>query len=422
MPAPHVFALAHTQLDDFVVSGKELGRSSKRKRQGNAIANEAGDITDNDNTDGEASVASQLNRISRETTAFTSLTAAEHQQLRTAGLQPGEETPQFPFPHKRPAARGYILRDVRKELEDLNPPIAHLDPNYYAPQPYKTNKGRTTLREQHVAVLTTLLHQMLQKGDYKRAGRTWALLLRSGNLTRNLRNRQGIMGMDLRTHERWGIGAELLMRTQRKMSGTLFMDDADGYLDYSDEGFALARQYYERLAVQYPADIRSKGAQASTFFAAMFSLWIFEINEWNKAGVRSPRLRSVSRDPTPSEGSSSPTPKRTSTTDVEDDDIAQVRDAEAIAKRIDEVLENPPFDKNPELLHMRGMVEIWIADLRGPDAVDHTQRMEKAARCLSGAQHNGMELNEQALEVIREYSDENTSDDEIVEEEKAEGA
>jgi hypothetical protein len=414
MPAPHIFALAHSQLDDFVIPEASSGRPPRRKRK----ASEARDTTEKEDNYGTTSTASQLNGLSQDTIAFTSLTAEEHQQLRTAGLQPGEEIPSIPFPHKRPATRGYVLRDVRKELQDLSPPLVHLDPNYYAPQPLKSNRERTTLREQHVAVLTTLLHQMLQKGDYKRAGRAWALLLRSGNLTRDIQDRQGIAGMDLRTHERWGIGAELLMRKQPMHSADF--NYSGGYLDYSNEGFRLARQYYERLIVQYPADPRRKGAQASTFYAAMFSLWIYEVNRHYKNGTPAPGRRTVaSPSPLGSEnsersGSASLSFNQTSSADEEDEEDSvdpQLQDVKAIAKRMDDVLENPPHDKNGELLQMRGMLELWIADLANLVGKDTERSMTTAASLFSRAQRNGMELTEHALRIVRDHGDEYLEDE-----------
>ncbi|KIW05798.1 uncharacterized protein PV09_03007 [Verruconis gallopava] len=426
MPAPHVFALPHSRLDDQTRPGATVRRPqhARSRRPRRQVCTEDEGVDDDDEEDNKRddsvatlSPAAKLNKLSRDTVAFTSLTAREHAQLRAAGLRPGQDVPPFPFPHKRLSNRGYILRDVKKELGDLKPPLAHLDRNYYEPQPYKTNRERTTLREQHVAVLTTLLHQTLQKGDYKRASRAWALLLRSGYLARDTRNRQGVAGMDLRAHGRWGIGAELLMRIPRpatENAGVTTNAGSDSPCDYSEDGFRLARQYYERLIVQYPLSSGRKGAQANTFYAAMFSMWIYEVNRRYHADQNSQRRSSPPSTTNSSRrrsdsGSSTPT----SQADGESESVL-LHDVESIAKRMNEVIEVPPYDKDAELLHMRAMVELWIADLANFSGNKRIEAMAKAASFFARAEQNGLELEEEARRIVASYYKDNEEDEEVV--------
>lgn len=411
---PHVFALAHTQVDDIVLRDTNQGKLRReviKKRN----KRKAGDLENDDDEVEEGTPEFSTDRLSRETTAFVSLTAHEHAQRRAAGLAPGEDIPDGPFPHHSKSGPGRggtaILSEVRRELQDLDVPLPHLDPETYAPQPYRTNKGRTTLREQHVAVLTTLLHTCLGRGDYARAGRAWAFLLRSGNLTRDTNVRKGIAGMDLRTQERWGIGSELLMRRQQTSSSGkgkahVGEDSDNGYLDFSDEGFALARRYYERLIVQYPSGARRRiGAQATTFYTAMFSAWIYEVQ------------RRYRHNPT------IPPPHHSDSEDEDSEDSPQLRDVGRIIDRVDQIIDSPPYDKNGELLHMRGMLELWVLDLMVDVGDEERGRgMRKAAGLFRKAERFGEELGRLAREVADEYVEEPEEEEIVVDEDEDQDA
>ncbi|KAF2403309.1 hypothetical protein EJ06DRAFT_553659 [Trichodelitschia bisporula] len=230
---------------------------------------------------------------------ITELTAAQVEQHHTAGLALDAHPPKHPFPHAPEPSSSHVLRDAKAEVQSLKPPLHHVDPAYYEPLPYKSTEPGT-LRERHLAVLTAVLHHTLLRRDYRRAGRAWGMLLRSSR-----------DAADVRIQGRWGIGSELLLRNE-------------------DAGFRAARQYYERLVVQFPeaptGTPRYRHARAGHFYVAMFSLWIYEVTE---AGTE------------------------------------LLEGARSIAARMDEVLVSPPYDRNAELLHLRAMVSLWIHDLLG---------------------------------------------------------
>ena len=298
--------------------------------------------------------------------------------------------------------------------------MPHLDQNVYAHRPFATNKDHTTLREQHVAVLTVLLHTCLEKGDHVRAGRAWSLLLRSGNMTRDTQVRQGIHGMDLRANDRWAIGAELLMRRQPKdtkgkgKAGTSNGDEhgekQDGYLDYTDHGFKLARHYYERLIVQYPSGARRRiGAQATTFYTAMFSAWIYEVSQRYKNDSTTPAQRRTDSDDPSSDD------------EAAEEDSPQLQDVKAIARRMDEIIESPPYDKVGEILVMRGMVDLWVIDLStGLGEREKADMMARIARWFRKAERYGEELDKTARKVVEEWQEEPEDDEVVVEDESEE--
>lgn len=429
----HIFARAHSQLDERSIHDTNIGKLSqqwirarnRKRKAGEAITEDEGGDDDDENEDDQPTAAAASDgRLSRETTAFVSLTAHEHAQRRAAGLPPSEPLPAAPFPHhERPAGEKTvnIFKQVRKELLDVQPPLPHLDPDTYSTRPFRTNKDRTTLKEQHVSVLTTLLHTMLGRGDYVRAGRAWALLLRSGDMTRDMHVKQGIAGMDLRTQERWGIGAELLMRRQPRSgklaSGADEQDEGEdtkgGFLYYTPQGFALARRYYDRLIVQYPSgrgSQRRKGAQATTFYTAMFSAWIYEVNlKYKDHPMPSSPSSKQEYAPSNSEYSGDEEPL---------EDSPQLTDVEAIVSRMDDIIESPPYDKNGELLVMRGMLGLWVLDL-SPRTRERDRAMEmmKIAGWFRKAEKYGEELNEVARDIVKEWEEEVEGDEVVVEDE-----
>ncbi|RDI77236.1 hypothetical protein Vi05172_g12798 [Venturia inaequalis] len=271
-----------------------------------------------------------------------------------------------------PTATGLLDR-VRHELHGLNPPLAHLDPSWYEPLSKVNREG---LREQHVANLTTLMHHMLLKGDFERAGRAWALLLRSGRLAKNIKTNAGYLSMDVTAHNRWGIGAELLLRNTREDTD---QQTEDTHL--SEEAFRAARDYYERLIVQYPVHHQRKGPSATNFYAAMFSLWIYEASQrCNFADAHSSseddseRLRAAKE--------------------------RELGDARVIASRLDDVIGAPPLDKNPELLQIRAMVALWLGTLQGGEAQETA--FERAKGLLLRSRANGGVLWEGVEHIVEE--------------------
>jgi hypothetical protein len=431
MTAPHIFAPAYQNVEEIAIADTTEGKLSrpmwsKRKAREMEGASSSSDDNDDGDSDDSDDSGDGPGPLSRETTAFVSLTAKEHAQRRAAGLAPGEAIPSGPFPHKRAGKKGYVLTEVRRELSDVVPPIPHLDERTYIPARYATNAEGLTLKMQHVSVVSTLLHTLLQRGDYVRAGRCWALLLRSGYMARDLRMKGGHLSMDVRAHERWGIGAELLLRSGKPRKQAAGEDDDDlfvdgpqgkgveGYLDYSPQGFARARTFYERLIVQYPStQRRRKGAQSTTFYAAMFSCWIYEVQSRYK-NPHSSRSPSPSASASPSDSDSDSDTETASTTSTRPTN-PQLRDAQQIATRMDDIIDSPPYDKLPELLQMRGMVEMWLADLSADQSTEaRDAAMYRAAGFLRRAERMGAVLVGAARDVREKYWDEEEGDEVVV--------
>jgi len=134
---------------------------------------------------------------------------------------------------------------------------------------------------------------------------------------------------------------------------------------FSLEGFKLARDYYERLILQYPHTARTaRRFNATVVYPALFSIWIYEVQERStrsKQALRSRNARHVSEDE--DDGGSTDSADTITSHGMKQiltDELAQ---ALPIAKRMDELLSDPPYDSDAELLRLRGMVGRWLAHL-----------------------------------------------------------
>ncbi|KNG85029.1 hypothetical protein ANOM_007710 [Aspergillus nomiae NRRL 13137] len=290
------------------------------------------------------------------------LSPEEAHQYRIAGLSFDRELPGGHFPHgpaKDETASNRGKENVMKGLSSLTPPI-------YPPQSaaYQGN-----LRLQHLAVLSSILHRCLLDRDYIRAGRVWGLILREefqGN------------PIDVRAEGRWGIGAEILLRRDRQLS-----DHASGSaraikngqktevsgLHFTRKGFEAAKQYYERLVIQYPFRKTAPDFTSSLhFYQAMFGLWVYVTQEESNAARQDIQNRQEvapkeDTDDAASDLESSDGSSQEMQILVADIRAVELHEAQKIAARMDEVLVSPPYSDSPELLELRGMISLWIGDL-----------------------------------------------------------
>ena len=258
------------------------------------------------------------------------------------------------FPHK-----------AVKTSEDGPPSL--LDDWIAAPDTTRRSRTisiRNGFKRQHVAVLTAILHRCMLEGDYTRAGRAWGMLLRmefDGH------------SIDLRTQGIWGLGAEILMFREGQLDNgqvqesndyhesqvgeTVLSSDSPGERRavslFDRRGFLKAKDYYERLILQYPYRKSAPNAVSSLhFYPAMFTFWIFSVQEQGKAMSNSA--------------------KKVNSNGITKDQDAKSRSsvlenaseqATEINARLDELLVSPPYSDDARLWRLRGLVALWEADL-----------------------------------------------------------
>lgn len=330
---------------------------------------------DPDDDQHSSASASDVDRQSRAAPsnahAHPSFAASELAQLRVAGLLPEEEyrVPPSPFPHA-PASPPKPYPGAASIQKELAGPPSRLFTltNPASKRDHVSSHAETSnLRRKHLNVLSTVLHTCLLQADYHRAGRAWGMILRS----------QATHGhpVDLRNHGRWAIGAEILLRRKPHhvpssdqsdaVAHTHLDSDIDSDVDiFSEAGFELAREYYERLIVQYPTRKQTPNAvDQRSFYPAMFSLWVQEVTEKSKRTRRKneEKARSRSRSMSIDSGHGIPTDDaRAREEAIQAEELAQ---ATEIANRLDDLVKSPPFDKQASLLQLRGAIALWISDL-----------------------------------------------------------
>ena len=248
------------------------------------------------------------------------------------------------------------MRLTRSNASLGKPRCLLLGPRQYPSSGFHRGKGASGsgARQHHLAVLTVIMHQSLLQHDFVRAGRAWGMLLRS---------EANGHSMDLRSGYRWGLGAEILLRRQRQLSqasnqtssafeiGLSATESPDQYIN--SDGFEKARQYYNRLSLQYPYYKSFPNAIGPLdFHFAIFSLWIYvSANQeaWD-AGVNRAAPAYAARSQLEQEI-------------TEDCQKEALRRAREISQQLDGLLSSPPYSDSEMFRKLKAMVDLWTADL-----------------------------------------------------------
>lgn len=319
------------------------------------------DDWDNDIEDGGGETTDGFSEATPATSSLI-LSPEEARQYRTAGLPFDQELPGGRFPHAAPKdvlPRRETKGEILKGLSALSPPV-------YPPQ---SAAHQGNLRLQHFAVLSAILHRCLLQRDYIRAGRVWGLILRE---------EYGGNPIDVRNEGRWGIGAEILLRRGRQLLDIASASEGleDKHLKpnifprvcFTREGFEDAKQYYERLIIQHPyRKVAPDAISALHFYPAMFGLWVYVTQEESNAARDS--LQRHHREDSSDELSDDEGFDGHGTSGKKRQKMAaeirekELEHAQQIAARLDDIIVSPPYSDSPELLELRGMLSLWIADL-----------------------------------------------------------
>lgn len=228
-------------------------------------------------------------------------------------------------------------------------------------------------RQQHLAAVLAILHRCLLQGDYLRASRAWALLLRS-----EMNGRP----MDVRYKERWGIGAEILLQRSilqrrdhlRGDSGSIVEDYDEMSTKYTKLTYSGSlrpvQDYYERLIVQYPHRKGSKIAVGPLeFYPVLFGLRMFSEQHSHGDLFRSfqencPDDENNMKEKTsPENGSTSPRNPDSEFLQINKLLESSVTRGKEIANQLDELLSSPPYSDDFKLQNLRTMIGLWIEDL-----------------------------------------------------------
>ena len=293
---------------------------------------------------------------------------AHHSQISSHTSYEGSHVGGSPQPfahHITETAPSKIKGRISDGLATLKPPLyvaARRVPTVTA----KKISGSTGLRQHHLQTMTAVLHRCLLERDYIRAGRAWAMLLRA---------EQHGQSMDLRTHDRWGVGAEILMQREFQMAQRA-QDHKFGEtsqltlnIEVKSEIMEKAREYYERVVLQYPYRKAFPNITgALDFTIALFSLWIYTVNEWSSTAST---IAGCSNDNDETGAEANINVQSSSATDNEPDrwqtpeqvEREALKGAYEIAARLNGLLVSPPYSDKAKLWNLYGEVSLWIADL-----------------------------------------------------------
>lgn len=352
----HLFATQLRAEQDTTLSLRASQYKKKRKTG----------LQHSDDDDSSLSPPPQLSSQPGSTTQPHALPASlELDQLRVAGLLPNDEhaIPPAPFPHAPPKVSKDHHGPAKIHEEMAKAPARMFAVSAASASNSTTGRAdATSLKKTHLNNVSTIMHRCLLEGDYQRAGRAWGMILRTQIAGGN--------PVDLRNHGRWGIGAEILLR-RKAPPASVQTDEHEASGDvpssiFSEEGFELAREYYERLIVEHPnRRTHPHTVDERTFYPAMFSLWIFEVCEKSKIARSKMQFKRQA-------SSSSRSSSVDSSLEHNEDDAAareenirteELAQALEIAERIDNLIVSPPFDQQTSLLQLRGHVGLWISDL-----------------------------------------------------------
>ncbi|KAI4259303.1 MAG: hypothetical protein LQ352_000843 [Teloschistes flavicans] len=283
-------------------------------------------------------------------------------QYRSAGQPSNDSLYPYPLPHaplKTQEMAKSSIRDseLTSELipEDMSILGDQSDNDGLQTVVMSRSSTKPGLRQQHYTVLTSLLHRCILERDYGRASRAWGMLLRLETHGHPL---------DIRNHERWGIGAELLLHSN---------GDHDNQLTL--ENLNKAKDYYERLILQYPYRKTAPDATSSLkFYPLMFGIWIYSIQLRYRLATQTMSRNLNRRHTTESSGDSDSDSEASqigmTSTPFYDNDLARqitIQQARGVVERLSELLLSPPFSDHAGLWRIQGMLFVWISQLLSHD-------------------------------------------------------
>ncbi|KAJ5938528.1 hypothetical protein N7466_001662 [Penicillium verhagenii] len=329
-----------------------LAPGGRKRKKGAAWSTEGQEKKTTRNKKGKKSNNDEGSALAHPVGEPLALTPNEAHQYRAAGLPLDQNLPGGRFPHEPVKEKKPKRRQTRRPNPDSTD-SGVLEDNDLA--------GKD-LFLQHLKTLNSLLHRFLMDGDYPRAGRALGLLLRE--------NFKG-SSIDVRHAGKWHFGAEILLLRRAKHQPGNSNEVASTPASFTIKGFAEAKAFYERLVLAHPYSKTAPHAvSAFHFYPAMFGLWIYVTQEESSL-----ERKKVEDDRDSDEEMSEHEISDHEDLDYEDRVLhkkqirisairaRELEQAQQIARRIDTLLEAPPYSEYGDLLEMRGMVSLWIGDL-----------------------------------------------------------
>ncbi|KAM0557941.1 hypothetical protein ACHAPJ_005105 [Fusarium lateritium] len=335
-------------------------------------------------------------------------------QFAVAGLSETDEDPSQRIPN-------FPHRGISENGASAVEPESDEDPETEGDEAARPKSKKTSSRKRgHFDVLLQSIHHFLDRGEIKKASRAYGLLLHL---------RPSGLPIDIRHHDLWAIGAEILMREGEKPSPEEAQQQ-DGIEKGPAKRWGRAanmnkvKAYFDTLIQQHPYDYRTpKIVSALDFWIALFSCEIYNthtehvlaLDRLANEAEQGPRRESFGHDD--SFGSDD--------TETFEARLVQKRDElriqalsimQDITKRMDVLLQDMPYSRNRHYLRLRAMASLYIADLVlpvGSASIFQTQEgqrvrqmeQDRARDSLEKIVTYGGELDEAALRVLNPSDD-----------------
>lgn len=340
-------------------------------------------------------------------------------QFALAGLAHADENPAdlIPdFPHRSldsAAARRPTSLDAETDADENDNDNEEEDDAAAAKPGPKQHKDRP--RDTHYDVLLQSIHRFLDAGDVEKAARAFGLLLQL---------RPGGKPVDVKWHNLWALGAEILMRegerpatTPPPTTGTL-TDDAQPR-PFHRWGRAAnmpkVKAYLDTLIQQHPYDHKhTRAVCAVDFWVASLGCDVYNAHAEHVLGLeRAAEDEALEAfdafddvvDPDEPDAEARAAQAR------DELRLRALRAMRAVTKTMDELMAEPPYSKNAHMLRLRAMAALYVADLLVPvvqvspstmhEAQGARQTEQQSARhLLMKIINNGGELDPAATAVL----------------------
>ncbi|KAF5578179.1 uncharacterized protein FSUBG_13846 [Fusarium subglutinans] len=282
-------------------------------------------------------------------------------QFSIAGLSETDENPSQrtrDFPH-----RGISSNEAFSiEAESDEDPETEGDE---AARP-KPKKSPSRKRGGHFDVLLQSIHYFLDRGEIVKASRAYGLILHL---------RPSGLPIDIRHHDLWAVGAEILMREGEETS-----QQDEGSHDNQPNptkrwgraaNMSKAKAYFDALIQQHPYDYKTpKVVSALDFWIAQFSCEIY--NTHTEHILALDRLDSEIDEDSRRESFGNDESTASDETDSVEARKLHKKDElrvqalsimKDITKRMDVLMQDMPYSRNQHYLRLRAMASFYMADL-----------------------------------------------------------
>ncbi|CAN8102267.1 unnamed protein product [Discula destructiva] len=258
-------------------------------------------------------------------------------------------------------------------------------------------KAMRTAQDTQLALLIAALHRFLEAGDIARAKRVFGLVRRS-----EVRGK----AVDLRRGGLWGLGLEVLMREGEEEQPSQSSQDVGGEgEDQSSRkqkrrwgaaaNMPAVRAYLEGLVRLYPYNrLHPKAVSDLHFYPVLFGCEVY--NTWAEHRLALQRLEQEDEEDVAmadededededeqlldaAEAHLSGRERRARRTKAELA-LAALGTMREVATRMDALLANVPYSRSAEMLRLRGMVALYMGDLKVPPPPRADEEEEEGLR------------------------------------------